>query len=96
LNRLPRKVGTRAVHTKRYEKRVPGHHIQVDVKFLIFKGKGGGAVQRYQYTAIDDATRIRALKVYSRHKTCLDLAWNSWPQSVRMIREANFGSPADV
>ena len=67
LNRLPRKVGRRAVHTKRYEKRVPGHHIQVDVKFLVFKGKDGGVFKRYQYTAIDDATRIRALKVYSRH-----------------------------
>jgi transposase InsO family protein len=67
LSRLPRKAGTRAVHTKRYEKQVPGHHIQVDVKFLIFKGKGGDVIKRYQYTAIDDATRIRALKVYSRH-----------------------------
>jgi len=67
LSRLPRKAGTRAVHTKRYEKQVPGHHIQIDVKFLIFKGKGGSVVKRYQYTAIDDATRIRALKVYSRH-----------------------------
>ena len=66
LSRLPRTAGTRAVHTKRYEKQVPGHHIQVDVKFLIFKGKGGGVIKRYQYTAIDDATRIRALKVYSR------------------------------
>lgn len=67
LSRLPRKAGTRAVHTKRYQKQVPGHHIQIDVKFLIFKGKGGGVTKRYQYTAIDDATRIRALKVYSRH-----------------------------
>jgi hypothetical protein len=24
-------------------------------------------VRRYQYTAIDDATRVRALKVYRRH-----------------------------
>ena len=67
LSRLPRKAGTRAVHTKRYQKQVPGHHIQIDVKFLIFKGKGGSVTKRYQYTAIDDATRIRALKVYSRH-----------------------------
>ena len=64
LSRLPSKAGTRAVHTKRYEKQVPGHHIQIDVKFLIFKGKGGGVIKRYQYTAIDEATRIRALKVY--------------------------------
>ncbi len=24
----------RKLHTKRYQKQVPGHHIQVDVKFL--------------------------------------------------------------
>ena len=33
LNRLPNRVGRRAVHTHRYEKQVPGHHVQVDVKF---------------------------------------------------------------
>src|SRR5689334_13352321 len=31
LNRLPNRVGRRAVHTHRYEKQVPGHHVQVDV-----------------------------------------------------------------
>lgn len=39
----------------------------MDVKFLIFKGKDGKKTKRYQYTAIDDATRVRALKVYVRH-----------------------------
>ena len=67
VSRLPGKVGRRKVHTKRYNKRVPGHHIQMDVKFLIFKDKQGKKFKRYQYTAIDDATRIRALKVYKRH-----------------------------
>ena len=67
LRRLPRNVGRRKVHTKRYAKRVPGHHIQLDVKFLTFKGPEGKKTKRYQYTAIDDATRIRALKVYERH-----------------------------
>ena len=28
MNRLPGKMGRRKVHTKRYNKRVPGHHIQ--------------------------------------------------------------------
>ena len=27
-------MGRRAIHTRRYAKRVPGHQIQVDVKFL--------------------------------------------------------------
>ena len=31
LNRLPTRVGRRAVHTHRYEKQVPGHHVQVDL-----------------------------------------------------------------
>ncbi len=67
LNRLPSRVGRRAVHTHRYTKQVPGHHVQVDVTFLKLLRKDGKATRRYQYTAIDDATRIRALKVYARH-----------------------------
>jgi hypothetical protein len=67
LNRLPAKMGRRAVQTKRYDKQVPGHHIQLDVKFLVFEGEGGAKIKRSQYTAIDDATRIRALKIYERH-----------------------------
>lgn len=45
-------------------KQVPGHQIQVDVKFLKFEGKDGKPVKRNQYTAIDNATRVRALKIY--------------------------------
>ena len=67
VNRLPGKPGRRKIHTRRYNKQVPGHHIQMDVKFLIFKGKTGRKLKRYQYTAIDDATRVRASKVYPRH-----------------------------
>ena len=40
LNRLPRGTRVRKIHTQRYEQKVPGHQIQVDVKFLIFQGKG--------------------------------------------------------
>ena len=65
--RLPRDVGRRAVHTHRYSKEVPGHHVQADVKVLSLKDPDGHRVRRFQYTAIDDATRVRALKIYSRH-----------------------------
>ncbi len=54
INRLPRGTRLRKVHTKRYNKQVPGHHIQMDVKFLTFKGRRGEKVRRFQYTAIDD------------------------------------------
>jgi len=48
-------------------KKVPGHHVQVDVKFLKLKDTEGNAIKRYPYTAIDDATRIRALQIYRKH-----------------------------
>jgi transposase len=69
LNRLPQnaKRSKRVQLWQRYEKKVHGHHIQVDVKFLNFTDRSGKRVRRYQYTAIDDATRVRALKIYERH-----------------------------
>lgn len=67
INRLPRGTRMRKVHTKRYQKRVPGHHIQMDVKFLTFNGKQGEKGRRFHYAAIDNAARVRALKVYERH-----------------------------
>ena len=91
MSRLPGKVGRRAVHTTRYEKRVPGHHIQVDVKFLTFKDEDGAPIKRYQYTAIDDATRIRALKIYDRHNQANAIDFiayviEKFPFRIQMIR----------
>ena len=67
LHRLPRDKRRRALHTRRYAKRTPGHHVQVDVKFLTLSTANGKRLRRYQYTAVDDAMRIRALKAYRRH-----------------------------
>lgn len=67
MRRLPKNAGRRALHTRRYAKQVPGHHIQVDVTFLTLKNTEGRKIRRFQYTAIDDATRVRALKIYKRH-----------------------------
>ena len=67
VNRLPKTAPKRALHTKRYAKTVPGHHVQVDVKFLQLKNKAGKTLKRYQYTAIDDATRIRVLQIFPEH-----------------------------
>jgi transposase InsO family protein len=44
---------------KRYEKAQPGHRLQMDVKFL--ERIPGTAKRLYQFTAIDDCTRIRIL-----------------------------------
>ncbi|MFC2061624.1 IS481 family transposase, partial [Elusimicrobiota bacterium] len=64
---ISKSSGRRAIHTKRYAKSVPGHHVQIDVKFLKFQSELGKTIRRFQYTAIDDATRIRALKIFNRH-----------------------------
>lgn len=68
INRLPRNMRSRSIPSafKRYEKQVPGHRVQVDVKFLNFE-KENRRIRKFQYTAIDDSTRIRAIKIYSRH-----------------------------
>jgi hypothetical protein len=71
-SRLPKSASRRAIHTKRYSKTVPGHHVQVDVKFAFFQNPDGKKIKRYQYTAIDDATRIRALKMFNRHNLVHD------------------------
>jgi len=67
VNRLPKTASKRALHTKRYAKTVPGHHVQVDVKFLQLKDRAGKTVKRYQYTAIDDATPVRPLQIFPEH-----------------------------
>ncbi|WP_313572768.1 IS481 family transposase [Empedobacter sp.] len=67
VGRLDRKVTRRAMHSIRYEKETLGHHVQDDAKFLIFQDANGHKIKRFQYTAIDDATRIRALKIYEKH-----------------------------
>lgn len=43
------------------------HRIQIDVKFLSFKDPSGTLKKMHQYTAIDDATGARALKIYPKH-----------------------------
>ncbi len=47
---------------QRHEKPQPGHRLQVDVKFL--ERIPGTRRRFYQFTAIDDCTRMRVLKVF--------------------------------
>lgn len=94
LNKLPRGTRVRKIHTRRYEHKVPGHQIQVDVKFLTFEGKDGRAIKRYQYTAIDDATRVRALEIYDRHTQAnaiafIDYVIAKFPFRIREVRTDN-------
>ena len=95
LNRLPKNQRKRSMEQfKRYEKQVPGHRIQVDVKFLFFTDKSGREIKRYQYTAIDDATRARALRIYEKHhQSCaidfVDYFLSKFPFRVHTIQTDN-------
>ena len=64
MSRLPanQKHRPHAKRWKRYEKAQPGLRLQVDVKFL--ERIPGTGKRLYQFTAIDDCTRLRILKVY--------------------------------
>jgi hypothetical protein len=64
LGRLPanQKHKPHGKRWQRYEKPQPGHWLQMDVKFL--ERIPGSKKRLYQFTAIDDCTRIRVLKIY--------------------------------
>lgn len=61
------------------------------MKFVNLKNKQGEFVRRYQYTAIDDATRIRALQIYKKHnQDCaikfIDYVVKKFPFRIHTIR----------
>ena len=95
VNRLPPGSPKRSPSTfKRYEKTVPGHQVQIDVKFLFFRDKAGRRIKRFQYTAIDDATRIRALKIYHKHTQAnamdfLDYIIKKFPFRIKYVQTDN-------
>jgi len=66
INRLPNNQGYKRDKRKykRYEKPLPGHRIQVDVKFL---ERIDIKKRYYQFTAIDDCTRLRILRLYEQN-----------------------------
>jgi hypothetical protein len=76
--------------------------IQMDVKpvlslvegFLTSIGKLNEKIRRFQYTAIDDATRVRALKVYHKHtqadgQDLVDHIIENFPFRIKKIRTDN-------
>jgi transposase InsO family protein len=98
MNRLPasQRYQRHDRRWKRYEKQLPGHRIQIDVKFIQPLPAATGptraattqyappatkpAARRrrrryYQFTAIDDCTRLRVLRIYStlNQKTAIAL-----------------------
>jgi transposase len=94
MNRLPasQRCKPKDRRWKRYEKQLPGHHVQIDVKFIapitpatpgpgtaLASSTGAPGARRkkyYQYTAIDDCTRLRVLRIYDKNnqKTAIAFA----------------------
>jgi transposase InsO family protein len=94
--RLPALQAPPQKRWKRYEKQRLGHKLQIDVKFVepITAGTGRRGRRYYQYTAIDDCTRLRILKLYPRsdQKTAiqfLDYVLPRLPFQVEKIQTDN-------
>jgi transposase InsO family protein len=66
LNRLPasQRYKRHDRRWRRYEKPLPGHRVQLDVKFVA--PLPGSRRKHYQFTAIDDCTRLRVLRIYPK------------------------------
>ena len=64
------------------------------MKFLIFPQPDGTKIRRFQHTAIDDATRIRALKIYDKHTQqnairFIDYVVDKFPFRIQTVRTDN-------
>jgi transposase InsO family protein len=89
---LPYLVKTRRRRPKQlklFEKERPGDSVQVDVKVVT-----RGRLKWFQYTAIDDCTRLRVLRLYRRQNHHSSLAFlrelrDAFPFQVRKIQVDN-------
>jgi transposase InsO family protein/transposase-like protein len=98
LNQLPasQRYKRHDKRWKRYEKPLPGHRVQIDVKFIepLPSAKPGSRRKHYQFTAIDDCTRLRVLRIYPRlnQKTAIqfvDYVLERLPFRVEVIQTDN-------
>jgi transposase InsO family protein len=95
MNRLPasQRYKRHKDRWKRYEKALPGHRIQIDVKFVT-SISGPKKKKYYQFTAIDDCTRLRILRIYDKcnQKTSiqfLDHVLSKLPFKVEIVQTDN-------
>jgi transposase InsO family protein len=96
MNRLPTSMRYKRHQDrwKRYEKPKPGQRVQLDVKFIA--PIGGSRKKHYQYTAIDDCTRIRVLRIYDRLNQkmaihFIDYVLDKLPFRVELVQTDNGG-----
>jgi transposase InsO family protein len=91
LNRLRYKKRWQR-YPQHYEKALPGDRIQVDVKFLDNLGLSGK--KYYQFTAIDDCTRFRILRIYDHNNVknasdFIDQVKQALPFAIKQIQTDN-------
>jgi transposase len=96
LNRLPASQRYKRLDKRwlRYEKQLPGHRVQIDVKFVQPIPGVTPRRKHYQFTAIDDCTRLRVLRIYPscNQKTAiqfLDYVLSRLPFRVQTIQTDN-------
>jgi transposase InsO family protein len=94
LNRLPQnqRFKPHKQRWRRYEKPLPGYRIQIDAKFL--EAIPGKRRSYWQFTAIDDCTRLRILKIYERNNqhsatNFVDYVLSRLPFQVQTIQTDN-------
>lgn len=90
LNRLGYKKKWQR-YPQRYSKPLPGDRVQVDVKFLKNINIAG---RYYQFTAIDDCTHMRVLRIYDHNtvKSATDFIQQGKKKSPLLGERAIIGS----
>ena len=91
LNRVPRGTRARKALPSATTGRGRGITFRKGAKILIFNEKAGHKVRRFQSTAINDATRVRPLKIHERHNQAdaidfLDHVISTFRFRIRKIR----------
>ena len=76
------------------KRRCPGTMLKLMLSFYFFIDKRGVRIKKFQYTAIDDCTRIRALKIYEKHTQVSAIDFinhvvEKFPFRIKMIRIDN-------
>lgn len=87
LQRVKRRRGPRQLTL--FEKPHPGDSVQVDVKIVKIAG-----TKAYQYTALDDCTRLRVLRLYRRQNQVASLEFfaevrHAFPFPIRQLQNDN-------
>lgn len=91
LNRLKYKKNWQR-YPQSYSKAIPGDRVQVDVKFLDSLGFSGK--RYYQFTAIDDCTRFRVMRIYDHNtvnssQNFVNRLQQSLPFAIKQIQTDN-------